>query len=168
MRGVIGEAVREVREDVVNATKASPAHLTYRGVKKALERSLRRLEAAREALKKHDVSSNQVEYSILKRRAERELLPYCRREGITLIAYSPLAQGLLTDKYGPGRMPRGLQRRVWTTLQYGTMLKIASVLSALKEISEAKSEDQVKQNAEAVNVKLEDRDLRLIEEALRF
>jgi len=32
----------------------------------------------------------------------------------------------------------------------------------------AKSEDQVKQNAEAVNVKLEDRDLRLIEEALRF
>ncbi len=40
----IGEAVKDVREEVVIATKVSPIHLTYKGVKKALKRSLKRLD----------------------------------------------------------------------------------------------------------------------------
>jgi len=39
--------------------------------------SLKRLEAARDTLEAHDISSNQVEYNILKRGVERDLLPYC-------------------------------------------------------------------------------------------
>ena len=44
-------------------------------------------------------------YSLMDRRAERELIPACRRFGISLIPYSPLANGLLTGKYRRGEPP---------------------------------------------------------------
>jgi len=44
--------------------------------------------------------SNQPRYSILDRAIENELLPYCRRHDIAVLAYSPLEQGLLTGKIG--------------------------------------------------------------------
>ena len=50
-------------------------------------------DEARAALEKEDVVSNQVEYSLANTQAELELLPYCAREVMTLIAYSPLARG---------------------------------------------------------------------------
>ena len=43
----------------------------------------------------------QPPYSLLWRHAERELLPLCRARGVAVLAYSPLAQGLLTGKLGP-------------------------------------------------------------------
>jgi aryl-alcohol dehydrogenase-like predicted oxidoreductase len=48
------------------------------------------------------LASNQVEYSLLKRQVELNgLLKTCQELGVTLIAYSPLAQGVLTGKYSP-------------------------------------------------------------------
>ena len=41
-------------------------------------------------------------YSLLDRAAERDLLPACRRFGVSLIPYSPLGNGLLTGKYRRG------------------------------------------------------------------
>ena len=39
---------------------------------------------------------------------EKKVLPICRPEGIGIINYSPLAQGLLTGKYKPGQaLPQG-------------------------------------------------------------
>jgi diketogulonate reductase-like aldo/keto reductase len=55
--------------------------------------SVSETEEARTALKRSDIVSNQVEYSLANRGVERELLPYCVRQSITLIAYSPLARG---------------------------------------------------------------------------
>jgi len=46
--------------------------------------------------------SEQSEYSWLRRSAEQELLPTCRRLGIGFIPYFPLASGLLTGKYAKG------------------------------------------------------------------
>ena len=46
--------------------------------------------------------SEQSEYSWLRRSAEQELLPACRRLGIGFIPYFPLASGLLTGKYAKG------------------------------------------------------------------
>ncbi|MEM5802176.1 MAG: aldo/keto reductase, partial [Candidatus Aenigmatarchaeota archaeon] len=54
--------------------------------------------AAQNALKKNEIVSNQVEYSLLARDIERDLLPFCEKEKITVIAYSPFAQGHLFDK----------------------------------------------------------------------
>lgn len=42
------------------------------------------------------VTSLQPPYSAIQRRAERELLPYCREHGIGVIVYSPMQAGLLT------------------------------------------------------------------------
>jgi myo-inositol catabolism protein IolS len=47
------------------------------------------------------VDSLQPAYSLLWRHAERELLPWCRAHGVAVLAYSPLAQGLLTGTLGP-------------------------------------------------------------------
>ncbi len=54
------------------------------------------------------IASNQPYYNLLDRGIEKEILPLCRREGIGIINFSPLAQGLLTGKYKPGEpLPEG-------------------------------------------------------------
>jgi aryl-alcohol dehydrogenase-like predicted oxidoreductase len=49
--------------------------------------------------------SSQPQYSMLWRRPEAELIPLCKRESISQIVWSPLAQGVLTGKYRPGEPP---------------------------------------------------------------
>jgi aryl-alcohol dehydrogenase-like predicted oxidoreductase len=47
--------------------------------------------------------SAQNQYSLLRREAEKELLPVCERLGIGVLPYFPLASGLLTGKYRRGQ-----------------------------------------------------------------
>jgi aryl-alcohol dehydrogenase-like predicted oxidoreductase len=47
----------------------------------------------------------QAEYNLLKRDAERELLPYCRAHRVGFVPYHPLAGGFLTGKYKQGKPP---------------------------------------------------------------
>ena len=64
--------------------------------------SARQMEEAHSALGAHDIplASNQIRYNLLDRRIETNgILETARRLGITLIAYSPLAQGILTGRY---------------------------------------------------------------------
>jgi aryl-alcohol dehydrogenase-like predicted oxidoreductase len=49
--------------------------------------------------------ANQYFYSFLKREIEAAVLPRCEALGLGILAYSPLAQGVLTGKYGGGRIP---------------------------------------------------------------
>lgn len=51
--------------------------------------------------------SSQPRYNLLDRHAEPGHLAFCRRNGIGLIVYSPLAQGVLTNKYAGGARPEG-------------------------------------------------------------
>jgi len=48
---------------------------------------------------------NQSKYSMLVRAAEADLLPVLEQEGIGGVAFSPLAQGLLSDRYLGGALP---------------------------------------------------------------
>jgi len=48
------------------------------------------------------ITIHQPRYSMLDRDAEREVLPIAGREGVGVIGFSPLAQGLLTEKYLDG------------------------------------------------------------------
>lgn len=52
------------------------------------------LARAQAQLSKTRIISNQIRYNLLDRSAEAEMLPYCERQRITLLAYSPLATGL--------------------------------------------------------------------------
>jgi aryl-alcohol dehydrogenase-like predicted oxidoreductase len=49
--------------------------------------------------------SSQPQYSLLWRSPEKALIPLCAANGISQIVWSPLAQGVLTGKYAPGRPP---------------------------------------------------------------
>ena len=89
-----------------------------------------------DALAKRNIplASNQIEYSLLVRKAEESgLITACRDLGVTVIAYSPLAMGLLTGKYDEQHLPAGTHRRQMVT----TYLKgLAPLVRAMKEIGE--------------------------------
>jgi len=53
----------------------------------------------------------QVEYSLIQRSAERELLPMAQALGIGLTPWAPLGGGLLSGKYSAGRLPADSKRR---------------------------------------------------------
>ncbi len=62
--------------------------------------SVDEMNEAQEALKRNRIVSNQVEYSMLVRDVESGLLEHCKKEHVSVIAYSPLARGhLLEPKY---------------------------------------------------------------------
>ena len=56
-----------------------------------------------EYLEAGPIVSDQEKYSMLSRQAEEENLPFCEKKGIAVLAYSPLADGLLTGKIDPER-----------------------------------------------------------------
>jgi len=51
------------------------------------------------------IVSNQLVYNMIEHDLEDEVMPRCRAEGVGLVVYSPLAQGVLTGKYKAGRKP---------------------------------------------------------------
>ena len=51
--------------------------------------------------------SSQPRWSLLDRHIEPEHLGFCRRNRLGILAYSPLAQGVLTNKYAGGKIPEG-------------------------------------------------------------
>jgi 1-deoxyxylulose-5-phosphate synthase len=68
-----------------------------------------RLESALELSSKHGLprfAVAQPPYNLLDRSIERDLIPLCRREGIAVIPYSPLAAGFLSGKYASS-VPEG-------------------------------------------------------------
>ncbi|MGD0003021.1 MAG: aldo/keto reductase [Anaerolineaceae bacterium] len=57
-----------------------------------------------------NLAANQVEYHLLNRTIEKNgLLAQCKDLGVRLIAYSPLAQGVLTGKYTADNPPQGIR-----------------------------------------------------------
>jgi len=59
-------------------------------------------EQLMEAQKHVPLISDQVPYSMIKRGIEEETIPYCIKNNLSIIAYSPLERGLLTGKLKPG------------------------------------------------------------------
>jgi voltage-dependent potassium channel beta subunit len=83
------------------------------------------------------IASNQPYYNLLGRGIEKEILPLCRREGIGIINFSPLAQGILTGKYKPGEsLPEGSRasdprQNVFMNkgeLDQGTLVKVQKLI----------------------------------------
>ncbi len=86
------------------------------------------------------LASNQVEYSLLERRIEQNgVLDACRERGVSIIAYSPLAKGLLTGKYTPDNPPPGPRSRMYNRAY---LERIAPVLATLAEIAAARGKTQ--------------------------
>ncbi|MBI3860104.1 MAG: aldo/keto reductase [Thaumarchaeota archaeon] len=108
-------------------------------------------EEARAVLRKNELASNQVEYSLLNRGAETEVLPYCEREKVTLIAYTPLARGDISGV----KIPKKLQDKYgMTTAQL--MLNWVTRSEAVVAIPKSAKIAHTEENAASVSVRFSD------------
>jgi diketogulonate reductase-like aldo/keto reductase len=62
--------------------------------------SLSQMKETEETFSKHELASNQVQYNLSARRIETDLLPYCDRNNIAVLAYRPIAHGALANPSG--------------------------------------------------------------------
>ncbi len=105
--------------------------------------SARQMEAAHAALAAEGIilASNQVRFNLLDRRIERNgVLEAARRLGVTIIAWSPLAQGLLTGRFHEdlAAMRRAsTMRRLMTNIGPRTIERTRPLIDALREIARA-------------------------------
>jgi aryl-alcohol dehydrogenase-like predicted oxidoreductase len=84
------------------------------------------------------LASNQVEYSLLEREPEASgLVKVCADLGVTVIAYSPIAKGMLTGKYTPDNIPPGMRRRMYNR---DYLIKIQPLIDVLREIGQTHSD----------------------------
>lgn len=60
--------------------------------------SIEELREAQSFMRNYPIVSNQVLYNLNNREIEKDLLPYCQKNQITIIAYTPLDNGKLTKK----------------------------------------------------------------------
>jgi len=137
---------------------------------------------------------NQMQYSLLARQIETNgVMETARELGITILAYSPLSQGLLTGKYTPEHSPNLTgARRIDPRFSANGLSKIAPVISVLQNLAEtyqrtpaqvalnwlieqgnvvpipgAKTSDQAQQNAGALGWSLKPADIEALDHVSR-
>ena len=100
--------------------------------------SLDRWRAAETALGSR-VLSNQVQYSLVTRSPERDLLPFAEESGHVVIAYSPLAQGLLSGRYHRDNRPANRVRIANPLFLPENLERAGDLIAALREVADAHS-----------------------------
>lgn len=184
---IVAQALADVRDKAVYATKVFANHLKYDQVLEACDRSLENLKtdyidlyqihwptgafnseivpiaetmSALNHLKQQGkiraigvsnfsraqleeaalygrIDSLQPPYSLFWRQVERESTPYCIENNISILAYSPLAQGLLTGKFGSGHKFDPADNRAKNKLFQGQNYERATLaLDKLRPIAE--------------------------------
>ena len=98
--------------------------------------SLVRWQAAEEALGR-PVLSNQVRFNLVDRRPERELLPWAQANDRLIIAYSPVAQGLLSGRYGPDNPPIGIVRSGSPAFHPENLRRAEPLVAVLREVAQS-------------------------------
>ncbi len=82
----------------------------------------------------YPLASNQVEYSLIQRKIERNgTLAAAQERGVKIIAYSPLGKGLLSGKYTVEMPPPGSR----SMMMRGILPKLPPLIAALREIGAA-------------------------------
>jgi aryl-alcohol dehydrogenase-like predicted oxidoreductase len=84
------------------------------------------------------VTSLQPPYSLIHREVEDEILPYCLREGIGVIVYSPMASGLLTGAMTherAARLPKDDWRRGQPDFSEPNLSRNLELVERLREIA---------------------------------
>ena len=142
--------------------------------------SAKRWAAAEEHLRR-PVLSNQVQYSLLHRRPDRANVPYAQAHDRIVIAYSPLAKGLLGGRYDAGNLPTGSARRQDPLCIPENVERATPLIGAVRRVAEAhdatpaqvalawlikhpnvvaipgaSSVDQLRRNVEAADLELDD------------
>jgi aryl-alcohol dehydrogenase-like predicted oxidoreductase len=98
--------------------------------------SIERWRAAEAALGSR-VLSNQVRYSLVARSPERDLIPFAESDGHIVIAYSPLAQGLLSGRYHRDHLPSNRVRAASPLFLPDNLERAGSLIGALRDVADA-------------------------------
>jgi diketogulonate reductase-like aldo/keto reductase len=115
------------------------------------------MEEAGSRLSRYSIVANQVDYSLLFRSIERDVLPYCQQHRMTVMAYSPLAKGELSkDKY-----LKGMGKKYDKTAAQVALNWLVSKENIIA-IPKASNLDHVEENAAATGWRLSQDDMERI------
>jgi diketogulonate reductase-like aldo/keto reductase len=124
--------------------------------------NLKRLQEAQAALPKSELSSVQLDYSLIHRNVETDILPYCDREKIALLAYFPL---------GHGKLPSDRRLDSVNSIHGKTRAQVALRWLAGKTnvfpIPRASSSEHVRENAGASDWELSDAEREALDKEFR-
>ena len=127
--------------------------------------SVEQMKEAQQSLSHEKIVSNQVEFSLVDRSVEARILPYCQKESLTLIAYSPLGQGKIPR--GRGSSFKVLDEiaakldKSRNQVALGWVLQHDSVVA----IPKAADPEHVKENAEVADWKIDSEDYQRLAKA---
>jgi aryl-alcohol dehydrogenase-like predicted oxidoreductase len=140
-----------------------------------------------------ELSSNQVPYSMVRREIEEDVAPWCLENDCGILAYSPLQRGLLTGKITPDYpFAPGDSRPETPHFKINNLIRTNKFLDEIRPLAEekgatlsqlviawtlcqpgitvalvgARTEEQVKQNAAAMEVALSDEEMDVISQKL--
>ena len=128
------------------------------------------LEQTKEAvsfMKKYEIKSTQMNFNVAHRNIEKDLVPYCRENSIAILAYYPLAHGMLTSESSLGKE---VLSEIEKNHGKKTMPQIAlnwffSKYDFVYPIPRASNPDHVKENAGSMGWKMTPEEIELVEKA---
>lgn len=124
------------------------------------------LQEARSYLHGSQIVCNQVLYHLRERGIEHRLLPYCEREGIAIVAYTPFGRGRFpTEAAGAGGVLEGIARKHSATARQ-VILAFLTRRPSLFAIPKASQIAHVEENAAAAELRLNDEEIAAIDRAL--
>ncbi len=116
------------------AEMVQAGYVRYIGLSEAGVDTLRRAQAI------HPITDLQIEYSLLSRGIEHEILPVCRELGIGITAYGVLSRGLLSGSWSRARGSTSGDFRARAPRFQGENLEHnLALVEALRAVAEAKS-----------------------------
>lgn len=95
-------------------------------------------ETIRRAAAVHPICDLQIEYSLISRGIEGDILPTCRELGIAITAYGVLSRGLISGHWQKGAAKSGDFRAVSPRFQEGNIDRNLALVEALRSIADAK------------------------------
>ena len=178
----------------IEETMAAMNELKEKGKIRAIGVSNFSFAQLEEANRHARIDSVQSPYSLFWRHIEGDIMPYCRENNISILAYSPMAQGLLTGKFTQNHeFEKGDHRKKNRLFRPENFRHALEALDGLRPIAEektasvgqlalawvishtgtsaiagARAADQVVQNARAADISLSESDLSRMDEIGRI
>ena len=122
-------------EDTIGAIAdmVKAGHVRYIGLSEVGSATIRRAQAV------HPISDLQIEYSLLSRDIEADILPTCRELGIGITAYAVLSHGLLSGHWSKEHSPApGTFQSISPRFNGSNLDHNLALVEALRPIAEAK------------------------------
>lgn len=128
---------------------------------------LAHMKMASEYLKKYRISSTQMNFNVAHRNIERDIVPYCKDERISILAYFPLSHGKLvnSDERVKQVMETISQNHGKKTMAQIVLNWFISKYDFVFPIPRASNPEHVKENAGAMGWKMNQEEIRMLEDA---